>query len=439
MNAAVRLPGSAVLLRGDAAALPLPDASVDLVVTSPPYWQQRVYEDGGAAYAGQIGLEPTPRAYIDALTACTREWLRVLKPHGSIFVNLGDKYSDRAEGPASSRSFRSDRGDVCPSGPNSIDAAPRKSLLLLPERYRIAALDELRVIVREVLIWSKPNGMPESVRDRCRRAHEDWVHLQARPDAFAALDRLRQPHARAWSGKNGGRTSMIARSDDRDTGLVDSSPHPLGALPGDVWNIPTEPLVIPPRVAHQRCCGGRPVPGCARGLDHFAAFPLAWPHRLIAGYCPTGTCTACGQPRRPAVDRGRVADRKGRQQHRAGDRITRAHGDAGRAGNRYTTANVIRGEECGCDEPTAPADPAVVLDPFGGTGTVALVAAAMGRIGISIDRSRDYGRLAEWRTTDPKERHRALRMADPSVPPPRRDRGPKPTPGADALFEIGAR
>jgi DNA modification methylase len=86
---------SAIVLRGDARSLPLPDGSVDLIVTSPPYFGLRSYTDGGKHYDGQIGSERTPREYVANLLDCTREWMRVLKPEGSIFVNLGDKYSQR--------------------------------------------------------------------------------------------------------------------------------------------------------------------------------------------------------------------------------------------------------------------------------------------------------------------------------------------------------
>ena len=74
---------SAVVIRGDARQLPLPDDSADLVVTSPPYFGLRSYTDGGAHYAAQIGSEDTPAAYVAALLDCTREWMRVLKPSGS--------------------------------------------------------------------------------------------------------------------------------------------------------------------------------------------------------------------------------------------------------------------------------------------------------------------------------------------------------------------
>ena len=97
---------SVTILRANALALPLADSSVDLVVTSPPYFGLRSYQDGGKHYEGQIGSEATPAEFIDALIAATREMARVLKPSGSIFVNLGDKMAN-------------------------------KSLMLLPERYRI--------------------------------------------------------------------------------------------------------------------------------------------------------------------------------------------------------------------------------------------------------------------------------------------------------------
>jgi DNA modification methylase len=64
---------------------------------------------------------------------------------------------------------------------------------MLPERYRIACLDQLGLTVRAVIVWSKPNGLPESVTDRVRRSHEDWVHLTKEPRYFAAVDEIREP------------------------------------------------------------------------------------------------------------------------------------------------------------------------------------------------------------------------------------------------------
>ena len=81
------------LVRGNALAVPLADESVDLIVTSPPYFALRSYTDAGEHYDGQIGSEATPAEFIAALLAVTAECVRVLKPSGSMFVNLGDKYA----------------------------------------------------------------------------------------------------------------------------------------------------------------------------------------------------------------------------------------------------------------------------------------------------------------------------------------------------------
>jgi hypothetical protein len=98
---------------------------------------------------------------------------------------------------------------------------------------------------------------------------------------------------------------------------------------------------------------------------------------------------------------------------------------------RMTRPSEITGYACACPHPTAPATPGVVLDPFGGTGTTALVAHALGRRGISIDMSADYCRLARWRTSDPKELARAQRR---EYVPPREQ-----VDGQETLFEgLGA-
>lgn len=374
--------GRAVVIRGDAAALPLPDASVDLVVTSPPYYALRAYQDGGQTYDGQIGAEPTPAEYIANLVECTREWVRVLKPSGSIWVNLGDKYvaGNRGSGADAKRGA----AKWAPAGRMGYvgeGIMPRKSLMMLPERYRIAAVDELGLIARAVVIWSKPNGLPESVTDRVRRSHEDWVHLTKQPRYYSAVDEIREP-ASGYSRPNG--VGRGPRGGQRPRLMLDTC-NPLGRLPGSVWEIATEPLRVPEHL----------------GVDHFAAFPTEWPRRIITGWSPPGICVECGEGRRPvaAVEYEKVE---------IGAGATLAVGGAG-LGQRTT----ITGYACGCEQPTAPTRPSVVLDPFGGTGTTALVASVLGRVGISVDRSADYCRLARWRTTDPGERARAARVPKP--------------------------
>ena len=85
------------LIRGDATSLPLADDSVDLICTSPPYYSRRRYTDGGEHYDGQIGSEATPQEFLEALWVWTAECRRVLKPSGSLWVNLGDRMAKGEE------------------------------------------------------------------------------------------------------------------------------------------------------------------------------------------------------------------------------------------------------------------------------------------------------------------------------------------------------
>jgi len=409
---------TAVILRADARALPLPDASVDLIVTSPPYYGLRDYRDGDGSLAGQIGSEATPAEYIAALTACTRDWVRVLKPSGSMFINLGDSFNSGPSGKRVSSGLggtpQAARGSSAGLGRKT--AGQPKSLLGLPWRYALACTDELGLILRRDVIWSKPNGLPESVTDRCRSSHEYVFHLVKRPRYYAAVDEIREPHAPPTSGRNphGARGPHYrVGSDGLMTNGHGSHPtgvdghlgfNPLGKLPGSVWEIPSQPLTVPPGL----------------GIDHFAAFPMELPRRIIAGWSPPGICTACGEGRRPVTPAtlALAADGKTCLNCR------KNHG-YGRAGSEHAAANVgprfacvhrvITGYACACPQPDAPTRPAVVADPFSGTGTTALVASALGRIGIGVDRSAAYCRLARWRTSDPGELAKA--MCVPKPPP----------------------
>lgn len=407
----------AQILRANALALPLGDDTVDLIVTSPPYFALRSYEDGGEHYDGQIGSEPTPAEFLDALIATTAEMARVLKPTGSIFVNLGDKYADRA-GPTWAGS--SDRLTGRPPKPrraSSTSMAPRKSLLGLPWRYAIRCIDELGLILREEIIWSKPNPLPESVNDRARRSHEQWFHFTISPRYFAAVDELREPHsggshtARKDKGVSPRNAKIAARGDHglRKSNTDPEQFDPRGKLPGSVWTIASEPLKVPEELQ----------------VDHFAPFPTEWPHRIIRGWSPTGICTQCGEGRRPVTVveqeayRGSGSNGRPKAQDLTGPRP--GNGWNGR-GYPYTRSVAhVTGYECGCPEATAPTRPAIVLDPFGGTGTTALIADVLGRHGISVDMSADYCRLAGWRTTDPKQRAKAART--PFRPPLEQNEG----------------
>ena len=379
------------LVRGDAIHLPLADNTVDLIVTSPPYFALRSYSDGGEHYDGQIGSEDTPQAFLEALWAVTAECRRVLKPSGSLWVNLGDKYAGGT--PHTDQGSKMGAAAKWVGKKPDYQGVPAKSLMGLPWRYAIGCIDQLDLILRAEVVWSKPNGLPESVTDRVRRSHEQWFHFTKEPRYFAAVDEVREPHAprtieqHAVDVKAGlGRSESGFRGvgvEGRRSRSSTPAPNPLGKLPGSVWTIPSEPLKVPDWL----------------GVDHFAAYPQELPRRIILGWSPSGICVECGEGRRPVVEKdyrelGAIAatdkaHRPGQGNHFATRTLGRAEAEA-----------TITGYACACDTPTAPTRPAVVLDPFGGTGTTAMVARALGRYPVHVDLSRDYLRLARWRIYD---------------------------------------
>ncbi|MEU2446064.1 site-specific DNA-methyltransferase [Streptomyces althioticus] len=131
------------LLAADARRLPLADSTVDLVVTSPPYWRKRDY-----GVEGQLGQEPTPAAYTTAILHCLTEWRRVLTPTGSVFLNVGDGYH-------------------------------RRALAAIPGRIEAAAADA-GWLLRNRIIWTKTRGNPDPARDRLTPRHEYVLHLTPR-------------------------------------------------------------------------------------------------------------------------------------------------------------------------------------------------------------------------------------------------------------------
>ena len=429
------------IIHGDARELPLGDASVDLIVTSPPYWGLRSYRDGGEHYDGQVGSEDSPQQFVDELASMIDgEWRRVLKPVGSLWLNLGDKYAGSGghnnaglahqNGPIVGTEQATTRRDGPNRYPQGLESARPKSLLGLPWRVALALIDRGWILRAEV-IWSKPNGLPESVTDRVRRSHEQWFHFVLEPQYFSAVDEIREPAntdrpqtARAaelaatltpeqvaairsvgvsdtgrgaatqtGTGKNRPEVYELADQARQVLGgyarefLGDGAT--LGRLPGSVWSVPTEPLIIPD--SHREAFG---LP------DHFAAFPTEWPRRIIQGWSPSGVCVECGEGRRPVVDKQlavRSETNWGDDSKFGGTREAHMHNRMGVDEPIGSTEATITGYACACPTPDAPTRPAVILDPMCGTGTVPGVAHKLGRHGIGVDLSGDYVRLARWR------------------------------------------
>lgn len=305
----------------------LPSASVDTVITSPPYFLLRNY-----ATNGQLGLEATIAEYVQTIVSVCDELARVLRPTGSLWLNLGDSFSRHAK-----------------------YGAPPKGLMLAPERVLLALADR-GWIVRSKVVWSKPNPMPASVTDRLTSTWEPIYLLVRSNRYFFDLDAIRVPHrsgrgltgpgrhaksksraahqpgkysgkAPAWAGPLAGTNDGLDRA--RAEGRAG---HRLGKNPGDVWTIPTSGF---------------------RGA-HFATFPTRLVERPLLATCPARVCSSCG-----------------RAWMQAGSEAVRP--------------------DCGCASAWLPG---LVLDPFMGAGTTGVVASQVGRDWLGIELNPDYRALA---------------------------------------------
>jgi site-specific DNA-methyltransferase (cytosine-N4-specific) len=154
---------------GDARAVmaEMEPESVNCVVTSPPYWGLRDYGE-----PGQLGLEPTPEAYVESLVAVFREVRRVLRSDGTVWLNLGDSYQN-AKGQAGGvdPKQRARRHGLRPVDVERHDGIKPKDLVGIPWMVAFALRSD-GWYLRSDIIWSKPNPMPESVADRPTRSHE---------------------------------------------------------------------------------------------------------------------------------------------------------------------------------------------------------------------------------------------------------------------------
>ena len=367
----------------------LPDGSVHLVATSPPFLALRSYLPADHEHKhAEIGSEPDPATFIDTLLALTAEWGRVLAPWGSIAIELGDTYSGAGGygsadspnpaygGPKSEGHFE---GRTTKRFKKADDGWPRaKSLALIPQLYATSLAYGRNLLtgapspagqwlVRNVVVWHRPNPAVGALGDKYRpstsyivvatRSPKRWFDLTAvRGDAVAPT-LVRVGAASASRGISGG-----------DSGNPDKerlSANPAGAPPldcwfdhddHDTWTITTQPS----------------------RLAHYAMWPAKLAERLILSMCPAEVCATCGEPRRRME---RTLNAVGQGFRRTADDATRrvSSGSAGQPAR--TELEQLGWTDCGHDDYA----PGVVLDPFCGTATTLVTADLHGRHGIGFD------------------------------------------------------
>lgn len=244
-----------MILNANALAIPLANKSVQCVVTSPPYYGLRDY-----GVSGQIGLEETPEAYVAQLVAVFREVRRVLKDDGVLWLNLGDSYNGSAPNKSGQNGYddgRENRDKRYSNG--EISGLKPKDLIGIP--WRVAfALQADGWWLRQDIIWAKPNPMPESVTDRCTKAHEYVFLLTKSARYYYDAEAVKEPSvypeddrkARASEDQKRAPTDKVSGIRPKQdqvgkrqyTGFNarydNSGPYPTRNL-RSVWNIATQP------------------------------------------------------------------------------------------------------------------------------------------------------------------------------------------------------
>jgi DNA modification methylase len=202
----------------------MPDECVDCVVTSPPYWGLRDY-----GHDDQMGREATPDAYIADMVALFREVRRVLKPDGTCWVNLGDSYSRGGTAALGSAKQERNAGSYAPAMRRESQLPP-KNLVGIPWRFALAAQAD-GWILRQDIIWHKPNPMPESVKDRCTKAHE-YVFLLVKSARYRwDADAIKEPTTHSGEQLGLLRRRKLPRVNARDTSAIASGNERPGAPP----------------------------------------------------------------------------------------------------------------------------------------------------------------------------------------------------------------
>ena len=321
----------------------LPDNSIDCIVTSPPYWNLRDYN-----VKDQIGLEKNPEDFINKIVEIMKECKRVIKPTGTIWLNLGDSY------------FKSN-GNNCRS-----NWLQQKQRLLIPFRIAIKCQNELGLILRNDITWVKQlwncktkesfgSSMPTGVKDRLNTTSESLFFFVKSNKYYFNLDDIRIPY--------------------RDKKITNSQ----GKNPGDCIMFPLEPS----------------------REKHIAMFPKTLPEFCIKAGCPKQICKKCSTPKliikksdSPYSFNVRVRDVKN-------GRIKSLDRKASLKETKdYNEKNYVSKKEdqivlsCNCK---AGFNSGIVLDPFMGSGTTAIVAKKLGMNFIGFDLNKNYIKIANRR------------------------------------------
>ena len=405
-----------LLINADARQIPLADGSVNCIVTSPPYYGLRNYQ-----VDEQIGLEQTPQEYIDNLVQVFRECWRILRDDGNAWIVIGDSYVSNTGDRSKVGGFQAnpDKDRLLAESAMSFNKKSgnlkSKDLIGIPWMVAFALRDD-GWYLRQDIIWHKPNPMPESVKDRCTKAHEYVFLLSKLPNYYYDYEAVLEP-ATGYDGRKdtkfkgsiksydgvmpGGKPQTFAQNGHerwqyknlQDDGQQPNTMH-LKRLEGEeymspvrnrrsVWTVPTSPY---------------------KGA-HFATYPPELIEPCILAGCPELICSKCGAPWVRDLEREDKRHWTERNEYSKDGKYefeylkTKSPNQVGRndAQASYKSPKFIdHGLKPTCNCGAEPIS-GVVFDPFAGSGTTVAVANSLGRRGIGIDLNYNYLQLAQER------------------------------------------
>jgi site-specific DNA-methyltransferase (adenine-specific) len=349
----------ATLYCGDALEVlrQLPDRSVHMCATSPPFWGLRDY-----GVEGQIGLEETVDEWLERLVCVFREVRRVLRDDGTLWVEIGDSWGANVQGKGYPNEghipnpwqIRDETTTTKgPAGSTPV-RHPTKPKDLIGQPWMLAfALRADGWYLRSEIIWHRPNPLPESVRDRPTKAHSTVFLLSKRARYFYDWYAVAEP-------------SVLA-----ETRTGEEEPANGIRTARSVWTIHVE----------------------RTPFAHFATFPQELVRRMIiAGTSERGVCAECGAPWRRGIESELILKRRAQNSSAPPGSRAGAFAASGGVITGYTIVRDMHWQPgCSCQAQTIPA---TVLDPFAGSGTTLLVARNHGRRSIGIELNPDYCRIA---------------------------------------------
>lgn len=441
------------IYQGDALSVlqTFPDNSIDMCMTSPPYWGLRDYGveqifggdkdcehewidkairfnviGGGinakqktnrgklkesyiantcqlcGAWKGQLGLESTPEMYIKHMTEIFHEIKRVLKKEGTLWIVIGDTYTNKSIPAGNDPTIGKRNIGESKYSPTIVDGLPSKCLCMIPERLAWAMIQD-GWILRNKNIWYKHNGMPSSVRDRFSNKYEIVYMFSQTKKYYFDLDAVREPHVtqenrpdgivrnREW-GYNSKENKLRERKWSDIPGQQKQSIEKHSGYYRDGKCLVDFKAGKNPGDVFE--INTQPYPEA-----HFAVYPVKLCEKPIKAGCPKEVCVKCGKARERVIKRkveftsgsGRSGNPpKGKHENE----IQSKSGSYDIRMGPVVTNKTIGWTSCDCN---AGFKPGIVIDPFSGAGTTCYTAIKLGCDFIGIEINGKYKLMSEER------------------------------------------